>query len=282
VEQIGPRYWIQVIAKRIFIVIADRLVGVNLFGRFIDELILAAMRRLTIVNHGNVTIEFAVPNRLCEYRALSFSSKEPETLRWLDEMPDGTVFWDVGANVGLYSIYAALGRSASVVAIEPSVFNLEILARNIAANKIENSIMIIPLPVSDTEGTNFFNMSNTLWGGALSSFGKEFDQNGNHFTPAFKYQTLGFTIDQLVFEFGLPQPTYLKIDVDGIEHLILSGARKVLDNVESILIELDRSFTIQVNQASDHLREAGFSLVNSDDLSLKGQSNQIWKRDVRV
>jgi FkbM family methyltransferase len=51
-------------------------------------------------------------------------------------MPRGSVLWDIGANVGLYSCYAVKARDCRVFAFEPSVFNLELLARNIFLNGI--------------------------------------------------------------------------------------------------------------------------------------------------
>src|SRR5688572_16327185 len=43
-------------------------------------------------------------------RAASLFDKQPATIAWIDAFPAGSVFWDIGANVGVYSLYAALGR----------------------------------------------------------------------------------------------------------------------------------------------------------------------------
>ena len=60
-------------------------------------------------------------------------TKEPETLEWIDQFKgDKIVFWDIGANVGLYSIYAALKhKDIQIISFEPSVNNLRVLSRNI-------------------------------------------------------------------------------------------------------------------------------------------------------
>ncbi|EMN13016.1 methyltransferase FkbM domain protein [Leptospira borgpetersenii str. Brem 307] len=73
---------------------------------------------------------FTAPNYLNRFRAMTFSIKEPDTLEWIDQIAENAVFWDIGANVGLYSIYAAKQKNAKVFSFEPSVFNLELLARN--------------------------------------------------------------------------------------------------------------------------------------------------------
>ena len=58
-------------------------------------------------------------------------------------MPEGSVVWDIGANVGLYSCYAAKHRGCRVFAFEPYVFNLEILARNIYLNQLSERVTIV-------------------------------------------------------------------------------------------------------------------------------------------
>lgn len=77
-------------------------------GNLISESVInEAMTRVTEVHHSSVSFRFAVPNNLNRYRIKTFSTKLPETLEWIDNFPQGSVLWDVGANVGLYSIYAA-------------------------------------------------------------------------------------------------------------------------------------------------------------------------------
>ena len=122
----------------------------------------------------------ATPNKLCRYRADDFFGKEPETIEWINGFNEGAVFWDVGANVGLYSIYAARERNAHVWAIEPSVFNLECLARNIYLNDVSELVCILPIALSDKTGASLLRMSSTEWGGALSTFDKEYGFDGKN------------------------------------------------------------------------------------------------------
>ena len=79
-----------------------------------------AMSRSRAVRHHGTQLTFAVPNRLNRFRIDTFSTKEPETLDWIDAIQEGSVLWDIGANVGLYSCYAAKARRCRVVAFEPS------------------------------------------------------------------------------------------------------------------------------------------------------------------
>src|SRR6185437_4913944 len=93
-----------------------------------------AMSSCTTVSHGGISLRLATPNWLADWRVNTFATKEPETLDWIDSLPEGAVLWDIGANVGLYSVYAAKARRCRVWAFEPSVFNVELLARNIFLN----------------------------------------------------------------------------------------------------------------------------------------------------
>jgi hypothetical protein len=137
-------------------------------GHELQELILnSAMKQTQKVEYQGVNLVFSIPNGLGKYRVDTFSTKEPETLEWINSMPQGSVFWDIGANVGLYTCYAAKVRGCRVFSFEPSVFNLEMLARNIFLNGIVNQATIIPLPLSDALAANKFNMTTTEWGGAV-------------------------------------------------------------------------------------------------------------------
>ena len=59
------------------------------------------------VNDKNLL--FFTPNDLCEMRVETLFTKEPETIKWIDNfsVKSNSIFWDIGANIGLYSIYAA-------------------------------------------------------------------------------------------------------------------------------------------------------------------------------
>ena len=117
------------------------------------------------VFHNNIKMIFSVPNYLNRGRVFTFSTKEPETLDWIDSFSEGITFWDIGANIGLYSIYAASKKNCQVFSFEPSVFNLELLARNINLNKLQEKITIIPLPLCNKMGPNNMLFTTTDWGG---------------------------------------------------------------------------------------------------------------------
>lgn len=261
--------------------ITDTVVGLSKTsaGQFAYRKIIdTAMNWESVVNYRSHRMVFVVPNWLSQYRIDTFATKEPETLEWLDSVPEGSVLWDVGANIGLYAIYAAKVRNCRVYAFEPSVFNLELLARNIFLNNLQNRINILPIALSDQLGLNLFKMSTTAWGGALSTFGQDFDQDGGALKDIFEYQTLGMSIAEAVGLLHIPRPDYIKIDVDGIEHFILRGGGGVLSKVDGILIEINDSFPEQAEESARHLENAGLSLHRKCDIGMPNQFNQWWLR----
>ncbi len=256
-------------------------------GKYLHNQILnAAMEQVLQVSHSGSKFQFAIPNWLCQWRVKTFSAKEPETLEWIDTIPEGAVLWDVGANVGLYSVYAAKKRNCRVWAFEPSVFNIEILARNIFLNGANDRVCLVPLALSDGLGPSQMHMTTTDWGGALSTFGQDYGWDGKAIRQVFEFQTLGLSMEDAVQRLRFPQPDYIKMDVDGIEHVILKGGRSVLGQVKGILIEINDDFYEQAEQCQQLLGEAGLVLKEKRHSEMMGNStagfqniyNQIWVR----
>ena len=59
-----------------------------------------------------------VETEIEKWRRDTFWEKEPETIAWIDDMEPGEILFDVGANIGIYTLYAA-SRGVRVIAIEP-------------------------------------------------------------------------------------------------------------------------------------------------------------------
>lgn len=249
-----------------------------------NQIVNTAMKQVVEVFHGGLRMKFSVPNSLCHWRTTTFSTKEPETLEWIDSLPEGSILWDVGANIGLYTVYAAMKRNCQVWAFEPSVFNLELLARNVFINCVTAKVSLVPLALSDSLGVSQLRMTSTEWGGALSTFGQDFGWDGLPIQQVFGFQTVGLTMGDAVERLGIPQPDYIKMDVDGIEHLILKGGLGVLQGVKGILLEVNDDFHNQSEQCHSWLTEAGLVLKEKRHSEMFAKSvfqrsfNQIWVR----
>lgn len=186
---------------------------------------------LTAFKTNNAHLVFNTPNEICVWRVKTLLSKEPETIRWLLSLNENDILWDIGGNIGLYSIYAASLKKCQVYSFEPESQNYALLNRNIKLNKLEKFIKSYCIGVSDKSGLNSLKVSSFNVG----SSGHNLDDIEINFQGCVTY-----SIDNLV-DLGLPCPTHLKIDVDGLDHIIVYGAKKVLSNIKSILIELDTS-----------------------------------------
>ena len=69
--------------------------------------------------------------------------------------------------------------------------------------------------------------------------------------------------------------------MDGIEHLILSGAKKILGRVDTVLIEIDENFGEQSKDSKKYLTDAGLTLFERHALGgASSQTNQLWTRQV--
>lgn len=275
------RNYIKTILKNAIYRIGKLQIGKYCVNLFIED----AMSTYTEVVHNNVHLLISSPNPLTSWRAKTFSEKEPETLSWIDRIPSGSILWDVGANIGLYSVYAAK-KNIQVYGFEPSVFNLEILARNLYINKVNDHVTIIPFALSNETKTSIMRFTTTEWGGALSTFDKNFGWDGRAIKEVFSYQTFGVKADLLFDDMGIRAPEYLKIDVDGIEHLILEGAIKILSKVKEILIEVNDDFEGQASGVQNILLTSGFKLrekshsemIENSKSGFANSYNQIWVR----
>ena len=231
-------------------------------------------------------IKFFVPNKLIEWRVDTYFSNEPETLEWIDSFQEkeNLIFWDIGANIGLYSIYNSLKHPKSTtIAFEPSSSNLRVLTRNISINNLEKNIKVVPTPLSNKKNI-FQEMKEGQFveGGALNSFGEKFDFEGKEFKPNMKYNLLGTTINYFLENSILDIPDYIKIDVDGIEHLILEGGDKFLNNkkVKSLSIEINENFKEQYDKVLNLMNKYEFKLLhkkhNDEMLSEQSKFNKTF------
>jgi len=243
---------------------------------------------IKLTKHGSACFKLHTPNHICDFRHATFSTKEPEMLEWIEEYGGG-VFFDIGANIGIYSLFYTQVQRGNVYCFEPSVFNLRQLAKNISVNELSQRVVIISNPLSESTGIAKFLNEREDEGGALSAFGVEHGHDGEAIVSNINYSVLGFSLDDMFDKNLLPEkPSLIKIDVDGIEHLILKGAIQTLKSKElkSLFIEVNDDFKEQALQVKGILESAGFTLKEKRHSEmLEGSDkfgrtyNQIWVRD---
>jgi len=259
------------IYQRIIALVIKSIIGILKFilpnklkAHVFDEFI--PMRKIN-TNKGSITL--LCPGKLPLFRADTLFSKEPETIKWIEKFRPETVFWDIGANVGIYSIYAGLNPNLNIFAFEPASNNFNLINQNIKINKMDENISALSVAFSDQTQFGTFYMSDLETGSAHHSFGEPVNQFGGKLNYQFKQSMISYSIDDFLSTFDIPFPNYIKIDVDGIEHKIILGAQKSLsDNrLFSILIELDNG-RIDYSQTITIIENAGFSMISKHQICL--------------
>lgn len=169
-------------------------------------------------------------------------AKEPDTIRWIQELiKPGDVVFDIGANIGNYSLIIAKhhNQTVQVFAFEPAWFNFMQLNRNVSLNGLGISVFPLCVAFSDKTGISWLNYSTLEYGSSMHALGRAIRLRDQEFAPALKQPVPTYTVDQAVEYLGRI-PNHIKLDVDGIESEILAGASSTLENlsVRSVLVEL--------------------------------------------
>ncbi len=229
-------------------------------------------------------IVFNLPNRHCEWRVQTMYTKEPDTIAWIRSMKTGDVFYDIGANIGLYTMLAAK-QGLRVFSFEPESQNFAILIRNLAMNGFtKDQAVAFPFCISDQERVDTLRLSSLIAGGSCHSFAS--DLNYRREEKEWKYQqgTVGFSLDTLVYELMMPQPLHIKIDVDGFEDKVLKGAERVIDHAQSILVEMDSNnsehmeWKVALENRGFLTDETEYSVARRKDGPFTGIGNIIFRR----
>jgi FkbM family methyltransferase len=185
-------------------------------------------------------IELACPNTVTYWRARSFFTKEPDTLEWIDGFAEGDVLFDIGANVGLYSLYAGK-KGHTVFAFEPEAANFALLNQNIYLNQLQHQVSAYNFAISNYSGLERLHISKMEGGSALHSISTPTGFGGENFKPVHLQGVQAYSLDELIERSHFCVPNHLKIDVDGLEPEIIAGATALLENprLKSLLVELN-------------------------------------------
>lgn len=203
-----------------------------------------------IYMHVTSEVERTLRVRACE--------KEPETVEWIRGFPEGSTFWDIGANVGSYSLIAgALGHR--VYAFEPSLTNAARLQANILLNGLQNKVVVIPMLVGQKTGLQRFQLTSLEPG---ATHGDRYEGDEIYVLSMTGATLAGANLD------------YVKIDVDGAEMDVLLGFGDLLPRY-GLLVEVSDDTSVPVCQL---LETQGFVLRAWYPRSEPGIRNVIFDR----
>ena len=211
------------------------------------------------VRDGGREVAYTTPTKATKWRVDTLFSKEPVTIEWIAGFRPGEVLVDVGANVGMYTIWAAKTREARVFAFEPEALNYALLNRNIFRNGLSGRVRAFCVALSDRAGIGELHLSKFMAGGSSHSLNERVDPYHRPASPEFTQGCVSATLDGLVRDGVVPAPQHIKIDVDGFEPQVIRGAAQTLrsDSVRSMLIEVNQSLPDHMAMVAD-LNGLGF------------------------
>jgi len=186
------------------------------------------------------------------------------------------VFFDVGANVGSYTLLASF-RKAKTIAFEPIPETFDILTKNIQLNSLQSDVTLVNKAVSSRYGIlNFTNNQDTT----------------NHVVSHSDEQTTEVEMILLDDFFAEHKPILIKIDVEGFETEVLNGSQSYLSDtsLKAIIIELNGSGNrygfkdddIHAKLLKHHFKPYDYNPFNRilKELNTYGKDNTIYVRDI--
>jgi FkbM family methyltransferase len=181
---------------------------------------------------------FVSPESSLAYWRRDIGKVDPFLLAMVRELVrPGMTVWDIGANVGLFS-FAAASLGAQVVAVEADIWLADLLQRS--ANKNLLPVTVLPVAIAERNGIGKLYLSDN--GRASNSL----DGEGRAQTVVV------VALDWLLEHY--PAPQVLKIDVEGFEYAVLSGASKVLQSRPTIFCEVTKDHEL----VGRLLKDAGY------------------------
>jgi len=192
-------------------------------------------------------------NDPCHYDLL-LGIHEAEVEKWIaSELKDGMIFFDIGANIGYYTLLGSrcVGSSGRVVALEPNPIVAAILRRNTHINSMKN--------VEIVQGAASRACGNVKLGRAGSS---SYASGLYCENPLDWIEVRGYSLDALASELKIPAVDFVKLDVEGAEVETIEGMTKILDvDRPKVLMELHSHFgTADLHPAVQKLKNAGYTI----------------------
>jgi len=190
----------------------------------------------------------------------------PKQLKFAKCMFEGATVYDVGANVGYYTLLAAhlVGPSGIVIAFEPSLRNLGYLRKHLEINNIHN-VVSVRSAVSNRCGETLF------MDGPNHAMGHISDQGTKKVATT--------TLDHCVIDEGMPIPDVIKLDIEGAEYLALLGSESMIDLFHPMIFLATHDHNVHLSCCS-FLELKGYSLepIDNPDLETSREILAIFRR----
>jgi FkbM family methyltransferase len=209
------------------------------------------------------TCLFRIHNRVEEFRILKFGGEKAYVYRLLKSLREGDIFYDVGSSVGLFSILSSkILKKGKIVSFEPDPDVFSCLRENIQINKL-NNIITLPYVISDKKK-------------AVKLYSKGSGNSSPSIKPVQGFKQFimveGNTLDNVIEEERLSKPDVIKIDVEGSEMKVLSGAKRLFSSRQrprDVFIEIHprylKEFGSSENEVLKYFEIMKYKVIWMDD-----------------
>ena len=237
----------------------------------------ALKKKIKIIDYNGKekNISFKADNLTTHFRSHLFYFKEEEVQIFLEKnLEINDIFFDVGANIGVFSIFAAVKKNAKVFAFEPEYSNLNLLKENIINNNLMNNINPYSIAIGDECRITQLHIADFTPGSAVSSISKDQLKKTNEgYDVVWKEGVIELTLDKIVKDLNI-KPKILKIDTDGNEKNVLLGSKDLIKNNELRFIIIEKTkkeddFLFCCN----FLKESGYR-----EIEKSGKRNLFWEK----
>ena len=214
-------------------------------------------------------------------RAQASYVREAVTMCWLRTIVGETeVVYDVGANVGAYSLYAGYKlqhNGGLVYSFEPAFTNFPSLCRNIEINGLNKTMIPYPLAFGKATSEGKLFLRSTVTGDAMHGLLQP-ESEGNAFDSKFTQGVYITSIDEFSSNSDILFPNHIKIDVDGFELEIVLGMKSVLNDgrLKSVMIEINAD--VSGDKIIRLITDAGFQERMSEQWGKKNSFNKLFVR----
>lgn len=163
------------------------------------------------------------------------------------------VIFDVGANVGFFSLLTCKSRTdVQVFAFEPNPINIKYLRKHLKLNAIQN-VQIVEIALSNENGVFGFSATSGRAEGKLSADGQ--------------FQVSTITLDSFVETAQCKLPNLIKVDIEGAELIFLAGAKKSLSKTHPFILLSTHSYKLHCDCHS-LLVSYGYEVLELDETTL--------------
>ena len=217
--------------------------------------------KIDSLNYHGQQVKFYTPTKKTAGRVKKIFRKEPITITWMDNMNQGDIVIDIGANVGMYSLMSAVSRGTRVYAFEPEASNYNILCQNIRLNNVGDRVTAYCAGNLDYDGFSVLNIAQDRDvgpGGSCHSVEEEKNFDLTNMRVAFKQGINTVMLDTFCKQMNIT-PDHIKMDVDGLEHRVINGGVESIQKAKTVIIELNTNLK-EHNDAVSKMKSLGFRL----------------------